>query len=80
MTNPFKQENLYYNKGRKIIIICPMGQQPGQVFGIIKRKVDILHRLGLDVGIPLYVFQLKITRTCKRLKEYKQKALLFDSM
>ena len=85
VTNPFKQENLYYNK-EKDYYVCPMGQHMKRT-GVRHYKTEsgyiaesIAYRAARCEGCPLrcMCFSSKSPgRTIEvnhRLKEYKQKA------
>ena len=85
VTNPFKQENLYYNK-EKDYYVCPMGQHMKRT-GVRHSKTEsgyitesIAYRAARCEGCPLrcMCFSSKSPRRTievnQRLKEYKQKA------
>lgn len=85
VTNPFKQENLYYNK-EKDYYVCPMGQHMKRT-GVRHYKTEsgyiaesVAYRAARCEGCPLrcMCFSSKSPgRTIEvnhRLKEYKQKA------
>ncbi len=85
VTNPFKQENLYYNK-EKDYYVCPMGQHMERT-GVRHSKTEsgyatesVAYRAARCEGCPLrcMCFSSKSKRRTievnHRLKEYKQKA------
>ena len=85
VTNPFKQENLYYNE-EKDYYVCPMGQHMERT-GVRHSKTEsgyatesVAYRAARCEGCPLrcMCFSSKSKRRTievnHRLKEYKQKA------
>ena len=85
VTNPFKQENMYYNK-EKDYYVCPMGQHMERT-GVRHYKTEsgyiaesVAYRAARCEGCPLrcMCFSSKLQRRTievnHRLKEYKQKA------
>ena len=85
VTNPFKQENLYYNE-EKDYYVCPMGQHMERT-GVRHYRTEsgyiaesVAYRAARCEGCPLrcMCFSSKLKRRTievnHRLKEYKQKA------
>ena len=85
VTNPFKQENLYYNK-EKDYYVCPMGQHMERK-GVRHSKTEsgyitksVAYRAARCEGCPLRCMcfssksQRRTIEVNHRLKEYKQKA------
>ena len=85
VTNPFKQENLYYNE-EKDYYVCPMGQHMERT-GVRHSKTEsgyatesVAYRAARCEGCPLRCMcfssksQRRTIEVNHRLKEYKQKA------